>query len=118
MGNSRHRRHLKVLKSLVASGWKVEACYHRQIGFCGNIDAWGRQVFWPLNTAWPLNESPRFKRSVYYAPPDLMGGGKATFILVRTVHAPRPIFMRINGWADLSRFAVQERRAKEAKARS
>lgn len=112
MGNSRHKRHLKVLRSLVKSGWKVEACYHRHIGFCGNIDAWGRQVFWPLN------ESPRFKRSVYYAPPDLMGGGKATFILVRTVPAPRPIFMRINGWADLSRFAVHERRAKEAKAKS
>lgn len=104
---SRHKRHLRVLKSLVASGWKVEACYHRKIGFGGDIDAWGRQVFWPLN------ESPRFKRSVYYAPPDLMCGGMATFILVRTVHTPRTIFMRINGWKDLSRFAVQVRWAAE-----
>jgi hypothetical protein len=109
---SRHKRHLQVLKSLVKSGWKVEACYHRQIGFGGDIDARGQQVFWPLNGAGYM-----FIRSVYYAPPDLMGGGKATFILVRTVHAPYPVFMRINGWGDLSRFAVHERRAKEAKAK-
>lgn len=118
MGNSRHKRHLKVLKSLVASGWKVEACYHRQVGFCGDVNRMGRQVFWPLNATGPLDgDEPRFKRSVYYAPPDLMGGGKATFVLVRTVHAPCPVFMRINGWADLSRFAVHERRAKEGGAR-
>jgi hypothetical protein len=118
MGNSRHKRHLKVLKSLVASGWKVEACYHRQVGFCGDVNRMGRQVFWPFNSAWPHNsDSFGFKRPFYYTPPDLMGGGKATFVLVRTVHAPYPVFMRINGWADLSRFAVHERRAKEGGAR-
>lgn len=114
MGNSRHRRHLKVLESLVASGWKVEACYHRQIGFSGDLDYRRRQVFWPFNSAWPHNSDTfGFKRPFYYTPPDLMGGGKTTFILVRTVHAPRPIFMHINGWKDLSAFAVQARRAKE-----
>ena len=114
MGNSRHKRHLKVLESLVASGWKVEACYNRQIGFGGNFSCVGRQVFWPFNKPY------RFRRDVYYTPPDLTGGGKATFILVRRVHAPASpcsVVRRINGWKDLSAFAVQERRAKEAKAK-
>lgn len=111
MGRSRHKRHLKVLESLVKSGWKVEAVYDGQIGFGGNI--YGRQVFWPFNDA----KSRVFKRSVYYTPPYLMGCGKATFILVRTVHAARPIFIRINGWKDLSAFAVQELQAKKGKAR-
>ena len=115
MGNSRHKRHLKVLQSLVKSGWKVEACYHRQIGFGGDINAWGRQVFWPLNRPY------MFRRDVYYTQLDLMGGGKATFILVRTVPDPASLpcqdVRRINGWKDLSAFAVQERRAREAKAK-
>lgn len=116
MGNSRHKRHLRVLRSLVKSGWKVEACYHRKTGFGGNIDGLGFQVFWPLNDI----KSRRFKRSVYYAPPDLTGGGEATFILVRRLPVPASpcsAVRRINGWKDLSAFAVQERRAKEAKAK-
>ena len=116
MGNSRHRRHLRVLKSLVKSGWKVEACHHGPFGFGGNVSELGRQVFRPFNKPY------RFRRDVYYTPPDPMGGGKATFFLVRTVHTPAPplpcLTVRVNGWKDLSAFAVQERRAREAEAKA
>lgn len=118
MGRSRHKRHLKVLESLTRSGWKVEACYHGHLGFSGDINRMRRQVFWPFNSTWPHNgDLFRFKRPFYCTPPYLMGCGKATFILVRTVHATRPIFMRINGWKDLSAFAVHELQAKKGEAR-
>ena len=103
---SRHRRHIRTLKTLFAAGWTVEACYWKNTGCAGTLDWRGRLVFWPFAV-------PRPQRS-FRTPPILTGGQEFTFVVVNKL-PPVTACHRIVGWRALSEFAVQERQRKTAK---
>lgn len=109
MTMGRHKRHIRTLKTLMAAGWMVEACYWKTDGYKGALDWRGGLVFWPFMVLHP--------QRAFRTPPIKTGGQELTFVVINN----RPPFTgchRIVGWRALSEFAVQERRAKEARART
>lgn len=101
---TRHKRHIRTLKTLMAAGWMVEACYWKRDGCKGELEWHGRQVFWPFTVLHP--------RRAFRTPPIKTGGQEITFVVINN----RPPFTgchRIVGWRALSEFAVQERKKKQ-----
>ena len=106
---SRHKRHIRTLKTLFAAGWKVEACYWKRNGCKGELDCRGGLIFWPFAVLRP--------HRAFRTPPIKTGGQEITFVVVNN----RPPFTechRIVGWRSLSKFAVQERQKKMKEQKS